>query len=252
MSPLPLYATSGKRATALLLIEHRPGQPAQLVLLPNLRLSGLLHLLSPELLRVFVALLTFQETSGEVRASIAQIADTLHIHQDHAEALLQTLATYTFDGAPILFQSSTDTYSLSKRVGVPVESLQPVAEEEKPYHPVPREEVVERSRRRYATPRAEAEAAVIEQLGIVPEEPIPDGRLGDAYRALLGAGVPEPQARQLLKEAPLETIEAQIAWLPERGARNPGRFLVAAIRGDYAPPLGLENEAQSIEKGGDE
>ena len=252
MSPLPLYATPGKRETALLLIEHRTSLPPQLVLLPNLRLSGLLHLLSPELLWAFVTLLTFQEGSGEVRASVAQIADALKIHPDHAEALLQALATYTFDGAPILFQSSQDTYSLSKRVGVPVDSAPPVAETEKPYRPVPREEVIERSRKRYSTPRAEAEAAVIDQLGIVPEEPIPDGRPGDAYRALLAAGVPEPHARQLLKDVPIEEIEAQLTWLPERGARNPGRFLVAAIRGSYAPPQGHE-EIEAVDgKGADE
>ena len=243
MSPLPLYATPGKAETALFLVEHRMGLPVQLVLLPNLRLSGLLCLLPPDLLRVFVTLLTFQEGNGEIRASVSQIAQTLQLHHDQAEALLQALATYTFDGAAILFPSGESIYSLSKRVGVPVEAPQLVATSEKPYRPVPRAEVVERSRRRYATPRAEAEAAVIDQLGIVPAEPIPEGRAGDAYHALLSVGVPEPQVRQILKEAPIEEIEAQLAWLPERGARNPGRFILAAVRGSYAPPPSHEVES---------
>ena len=99
-----------------------------------------------------------------------------------------------------------------------------------------RDEVIALSRERYATPRAEAEAIIAEQLGITSAEPIPEGRKGDAFRVLLEVGIPEPEVRSLLAEFSLESIEAQLTWLPRRGARNPARFLTAAIRGDYASP----------------
>ena len=243
MSPLPLYATPGDPETALVLLQHHPGQPAQLVLSPNLRLSGLLRVLPPELLQVFVALLTFQGAMGEVRASVEPLAEALGLHPDQVQQRLQLLAAYTFDGASLIFPSSMDasssaehTYSLSKRVGVPVDITPTVQTSEKPYRPVAREEIVQRSRERYATPRAEAEVIVAEQLGSTPPEPIPEGREGEAYKAMLAVGVLDPDARQLLAEFPIESIEAQLEWLPARGARNPARFLTAAIRGDYASP----------------
>ena len=243
MSPLPLYATPGNPETALVLLQHQPGQPAQLVLSPNLRISGLLRVLPPDLLQVFVALLTFQGAMGEVRAVVESIAEALGLHPDQVQQRLQLLAAYTFDGAPLIFPSSMDasssaeqTYSLSKRVGVPVNLTPPTQAKEKPYRAVPREEIVQRSRERYATPRAEAEVIVAEQLGNTPPEPIPEGREGEAYHALLAVGVSEQDVRQLLVEFSIEAIETQLEWLPARGARNPARFLTAAIRGNYASP----------------
>ncbi|WP_394793117.1 hypothetical protein [Armatimonas sp.] len=243
MSPLPLYATPGSPETALVLLLHQPGQPAQLVLSPNLRLSGLLRVLPPDLLQIFVALLTFQGAMGEVRAVVESLAETLGLHPDQVQQRLQLLAAYTFDGAPLIFPSSLDAsssaeqaYSLSKRVGVPVDITPPEPATEKPYRAVPREEIVQRSRERYATPRAEAEVIVAEQLGNTPPEPIPEGREGEAYKAMLAVGVPEHEVRKLLAEFPIESIEIQLEWLPARGARNPARFLTAAIRGDYASP----------------
>ena len=260
MTPLPLYAIAGNPEIALVLIQHQLNLPAQLVLSPNFRLSGLLRVMPPELLQVFIALLTFQEAMGEVRANVEQLAEVFELHPDLVEQRLQTLAAYTFDDAPIIFLSAERTYSLSKRVGVPVD-LTPPSRPEPTYRTVPREVLIERSRRLYAKPRAEVEAIIEAQLARIPPEPIPEGRPGDAYRALLAAGVPEDQARQLIKESPLEEIEVQLAWLPKRGARNPGRFLVAAIRGSYAPPPGHEiqvpgpevaAEVVAIESKGDE
>ena len=236
MSPLPLYATPGSPETALVLLQHQPGQPAQLVLSPNLRISGLLRVLPPDLLQIFIALLTFQEAIGEVRAVVESLAEALSLHPDQVQQRLQLLAAYTFDGAPLIFPSAEHTYSLSKRVGVPVDIMPPAQMSEKPYRAVPREEIIHRSRERYATPRAEAEVIVAEQLGNTPPEPIPEGREGEAYHALLAVGVPENEVRKLLAEFPIESIEIQLEWLPARGARNPARFLTAAIRGDYASP----------------
>lgn len=237
MTPLPLHTIPGNPETALVLLKQSPGAAPELVLLPNLRFSGLLHILPPELLQALVALLTFQEGRGEVRASVAQMAETLQIHLDQADSRFQQLTGYTFDGASLVFQSGEGTYSLSKRVGVPVVAEQiadgPV---EPPIALATREEVIEMSRERYATSRAEAEAMVAEQLGIDQQVPIPEGREGDAFRGMLTVGVPEPEARAILQEFEIAEIEQQLSWLPERGARNPARFLVAAIRGRYESP----------------
>ena len=164
MSPLPSYAIAGNPEIALVLIQHQLNLPAQLVLSPNVRISGLLQAMSPELLQVFVALLTFQEARGEVRASIEQLAETLNLHPDQVEQHLQTLAGFTYDGAPMIFLSGERTYALSKRVGVPVD-LTPPSRPEPTYPTVPREVIIENSRRLYAKPRAEVEAIIEAQLG---------------------------------------------------------------------------------------
>ncbi len=237
MSPLPLYATPGKPETALVLIQHQVDQTAQLVLSPNLRHSGLLKVMPPDLLQILVALLTFHDSRGEVKASASHLAEALGIHPDQAEQRLQQLCGYTFDGAPIVFPSTEHTFALSKRVGVPIDIAPSTATPtEPPYATVPREELVRRSRERYATPRTEAEAMVEEQLGVMPAQPVPEGREGEAYQAMLAVGMADAEARKLLAESPIEQIEEQIEWLPERGARNPARLLSAAIRGNYAPP----------------
>jgi hypothetical protein len=268
--PLPLYAISGKSENALVILEHRLGQTPQVVLSPNLRHSGLLRVMPPELLQVFVALLTFQDGRGEIKANIAMIAEALDLHPDKVEVRLQTLSTFSFDGASFLFETTISTkekaYALSKRVGVSVNVPKMKAHDrsEKPYRPVPMETVIQQSREKYGTPRAEAEAIVAEQMGIMPTLPIPEGREGEAYRAMLVVGITDQEARNLLAENPLEVIEEQIAWLPVRGARNPARFLSAAIRDNYASPqsrgydaTGATNNATGatnnvIEEGGDE
>ena len=237
MSPLPLYATPGKPETALVLIQHQLNQPAQLVLSQNLRLSGLLRCLPLDLLQVFITLLTFYEARGEVRASIEQLSEALEIHPDQIEAKLVQLAAYSFEDAPLLYPSGERVYALSKRVGVPMD-VTPPAPAEPVYRRAPRELIIEMSRRKYGTPRAEVEAMIEAQLAKIPPEPIPEGREGEAYMALIDIGVSDADARSLLAEFPIESIEEQVEWLPKRGARNPARFLVAAVRGGYAAPDG--------------
>lgn len=242
MSGLPLHAIPGSPDKALLLLIHRTGQRPQLVLLPALRESGLLRTVPPELLQVFFCLLTFQEgNAGTIRASVEQISQALALHPEQALERLTELARYRFEGAVLLFEttlaSGEPAWSVSKRLVVPVEVTE--AREETPEPPIavaPREVIIEHSRQRYGRPRAEVEAIVAEQLGIVPALPVPEGREGEAFKALLAVGVPEMDVRALLAEFELDEIEQQLEWLPERGARNPARFLAAAIRGRYESP----------------
>jgi len=54
----------------------------------------------------------------------------------------------------------------------------------------------------------------------------------NAYRALTNVGMPKEQTLDLLGRFDLGAIERQIAWLPIRNAKQPARFLAAAIKGN--------------------
>jgi hypothetical protein len=46
----------------------------------------------------------------------------------------------------------------------------------------------------------------------------------------------------LLAEYGFEACCRQLDWLPLRAAKNPSRFLVAAIEGNYDPPRGAKRQ----------
>ena len=60
-----------------------------------------------------------------------------------------------------------------------------------------------------------------------------------AFTAMTNLGMPKDQALDLLARFDLGEIERQVSWLPQRNAKNPARFLAAAIEGSYEPPLGV-------------
>jgi len=101
-----------------------------------------------------------------------------------------------------------------------------------------REAVIAYSRARYANPREEVERIIAEQYGHDPAE-LGDGPEAVARRQLSGLGVPRDTVNALLTEHSLEEITDQLKWLPLRGAKSPARFVVAAVQGDYAPPVGV-------------
>ncbi len=241
MSPLPAATIPGTPETALALLEQRIDGTVRVILTPNLRHSGLLWVLSPPQLCAFLCLLTFTGPRGEIQATRDALAEALHLHPDEMERHLHTLAQYTYGDAPLIFAVSLPegetVYRPSKKAVVPItEDIAPVPSGGESYPIAGRDTVIELSREKYATPRAEVEALVAEQLGIHPPEPVPEGQAGEIYRSLLALGVPEGEARSLLAAYPLEAIERQLNWLPQRGARNPARFIVAAIRGNYDGP----------------
>lgn len=113
-----------------------------------------------------------------------------------------------------------------------------------PYHTAGREAVIAYSRARYARSREEVERQIGEMMGWGPpsfagEDPaIVEGKR-KAFEAMTSTGMPREQAVDLLSRFDLGDIERQIAWLPSRGAKNPARFLAAAIEGSYQRPLTL-------------
>jgi hypothetical protein len=123
-------------------------------------------------------------------------------------------------------------------------AYEPPAAEEAPV-PVPpppvefagKEAVIQASRARYGTPRAVVERQVLSSLGI-PWEESQDTEEGKARRGLRDAGIARDEIERLLEEFGLAACLRQVEWLPLRGAKNPARFLVAAIEGNYDPPRG--------------
>lgn len=115
--------------------------------------------------------------------------------------------------------------------------------EQEPKKEAPRyaskEEVIEASRRRYATPRAEVERMIAKQMGYPTPEEQRDQLRDRLSHRLQGVGVTLRQAKYLLAEYPPDRIQQQLDWLPYRGAYNPAALIVAAIRRNYDPPEGL-------------
>lgn len=229
---LPAYAIPGDPAAAPFLIEVGLTD-SRAVVGPALASSGLLAHLPLELLPALLALLSLLGPGGEVQANTLSVARILGVHPDDAEVRLSRLAAFPSAEQPLVYLREGAWY-LSKQYIVPVQqSLSLASPEQATYRPVPSKEVIRQSRERYATPVAEAERQVAEQLGI---EPMPEGPAGEALQAMLDVGVPIDVGRDLLAAFPLSHIEAQLHWLPKRAARNPARYLVSAIQGNFGPP----------------
>ena len=71
-----------------------------------------------------------------------------------------------------------------------------------------------------------------------------------AFQAMTNLGMPKEQVLDLLSRFDLGEVERQIAWLPSRGAKNPARFLAAAIEGSYDRPLALRRQTGRDEQAG--
>ena len=54
-----------------------------------------------------------------------------------------------------------------------------------------------------------------------------------------GVGISREQINELIEEFGIEACLRQVKWLPLRGAKNPSRYVVAAIQENYSPPRGL-------------
>lgn len=48
--------------------------------------------------------------------------------------------------------------------------------------------------------------------------------------------MPRDVIERLITTYPLDRIRQQIEWLPQRNAKSPGRFLIAAIENAYDAP----------------
>ncbi len=263
---------ANQEAPFTVFVEHqdktRDGhwRPAAFVMLtPSLRTSGFLLALPPEELQSFLLLLTFVTAEGHIAPYMWQLAEALGQSEAKARARLERLLKAQWLGQRIVTKQDAGAGWPSY---APVHGLLPLREEgnrEAPqviHQAVPREVIIEQSRRLYARPRAEVEAEIAQflskSLPTPPHikskkspmpfmtyqeptlQPSPQDEASNALRdALIQFGLYPEQAEEILAEYEQERVERQLAWLPYRGARNPAGMLMAAIRGDYEAPPAL-------------
>jgi hypothetical protein len=214
---------------------------ARLIVTPTLRTSGLLRALTDEAARSLLLLLTFLTPNGHIQPTVSEIADVLGVSERKARERLHRLVAVRWYGEPVAIElpreTGMDAFALSPSILTHVEP--PQEDGDVVTLPIPpassREEVIAHSRAAYGTPRAEAERLVAEQLGIPPGE-MEDTPEGEARRQMYAYGVPRDVIERLITNYPLDRIRRQIEWLPQRNAKSPGRFLIAAIENAYVAP----------------
>ena len=111
-----------------------------------------------------------------------------------------------------------------------------------------REDLLAHSRARYARPRAEVEASIAERMGWGPptfadDPPGIAAEKQNLFQKMTAQGMSKEQALDVLARFPVQEVQRQVEWLPLRSAKSPSRFLLAAIEGDYDPPLALKRQA---------
>jgi len=228
------------------LIEHRRTEEgggkfvpqARVAITPVLRTSGLLSLLSDRQARLLLALLTFLSRNGQVSATAAQVAKALGVPTPVAALWLVHFTTRRFQGYHVVYRIKLEEghalYTVSR--GLIEHEHEPPKAEPSPYSS--RSAVVGFSRAAYARPRAEVERIVMGQLGHAAEELLETPE-GAAYRRLSALRIGPEESRRLIAQFGVAAILQQLDWLPSRKAKNRTRYLIAAVRGNYAAPLSL-------------
>lgn len=253
----------GPTREAPFIIEHRQEEydgsgafrpSARLVLTERVRTSGLWRSLTPEDFKVIALLFTYLSPNGWCRPTLPELADAMGISHAKAKARLDRLAGAQWRGQPLAVvlprPDGLDAYLPGRQLvaheDAAVTRRLPQAT---PPRTAGREAVVAQSRARYAKTREEVEAQIEEMMGWTPpafagDDPaVADGKRR-AFKAMTDVGVPKDQALDLLSRFDLGAIERQLAWLSQRHAKSPARFLAAAIEGHYDPPMALRLQAQ--------
>ena len=220
-----------------------------------LRTSGFLMALPPEDLKSLIVMLTFLSPNGLCTVMVQQLATAFHLSPGKTRTRMNRLVDFRWLEQPIIryhkAESGVETYAL-------MPGFVPVIEEQvqRPAAPllkaVPREVVVEYSRRKYARTRAEVEAEIArlnnwKPIGEKVEAKPLDPQIAKVREKLIQAGLLEQQADDLLDRYDIPRIERQLEWLPLREARSPVGFLLSAIKNDYeAPPGWKQDEPQKV------
>ena len=241
-------------------IEHRQEDSrgatfrpsARLILTERVRTSGLWRSLAPEDCQTLVLLLTFVTSNGWCRPTLWELADAMDVSQAKATSRLERLTRTQWNGQPLAAllarPDGLDAYIPGQPLVTHEEALPPEPARPAPLRTAGREAVVAYSRARYAKPRAEVERQIGEMMGWGPpafpgDDPAVAEGKQRAFQAMTDVGMPKEQALDLLGRFDLGPIERQISWLPSRHAKQPARFLAAAIEGGYDMPPGLRRQA---------
>ena len=214
---------------------------ARLVLTDRVRTSGLWRTLTPEDAKTLVFLLTFITPNGWCRPTLPELAEAMGTSQAQGQGPPGPAgpgASGRGSRSPSCWRGRTawtptcpDAASWTTR-----RSRQPEPPQAAPLRTPGREAVVAYSRARYAKTREEVERQIGEMMGWGPpafagDDPAVAEVKRKAFKAMTDLGMPKEQALDLLTRFELGEIERQVAWLPSRNAKNPARFLAAAIEG---------------------
>jgi hypothetical protein len=222
---------------------------ARLLLTSALRTSGLWSALPPDELRDLTLLLTFLSPNGRVQPTLPELAGAMQASYAQARARMLRLSRRMWRGQSLVTelnrQSGLDAYLpgrhvLGSRQGTeaPAVAAQTVLTEPR----AGRDALIAYSRARYAAPRAEVEADIARRMGWGPPafeddppEVAEEKRL--LYEKLSEQGMSKSQALDILGHFDLAVVRRQTEWMPHRAAKNPARYLAAAIESDYQAPV---------------
>ena len=256
---------AGKAATspynAPFVIEHhqedralsgtfRPS--ARLILTERVRTSGLWRALAPEDCKTLVLLLTFLTPNGWCRPTLPELAGAMEVSYAKAQARMERLTRTHWHGQPLAERlprpDGLDAYLPGRQLVAHMDISPPEPPKEPPVRAAGREAVIAYSRARYAKTREEVEKQIGDMMGWSPpdfagDDPAVAEGKRRAYQAMTDVGMPKAQALDLLARFDLGAVERQISWLPQRHAKNPARFLAAAIEGGYDQPISSRRQA---------
>ncbi len=233
-------------------------QPAaRLLLTAALRTSGLWKAVPPEELRDLMLALTFLTPNGRIQPTLPELAEAMQASHAQARGRMLRLTRREWRGQPLVRelnrQNGLDAYLPGRQL---------VGSQQEPQNarpPVPaailsepragREALIANSRARYATPRAEVEADIARRMGwgtplFEDEEPGVAEEKRQLYEKLSEQGMPKDKALDILSRFDLGQVLSQIEWMPHRGAKNPARYLMAAIENNYEPPVAVRAEQE--------
>ena len=248
---------------ALFVIEHHQEEralsgtfrpSARLILTERVRTSGLWRALTPEDFKTLILLLTFVTPNGWCRPTLPEMAGAMEVSHAKAKARLDRLLQLQWQGQPLAAllprPDGLDAYLPGRNLLVHEDIAPPEPPQAAPIQTPGREAVIAYSRARYAKTREEVERQIGEMMGWAPpdfagDDPAVAEGKRKAFKAMTDLGMPKEQALDLLSRFDLGAVESQIAWLPQRNAKNPARFLAAAIEGNYDRPLNLRRQAAS-------
>ena len=227
---------------------------ARLALSSALRTSGFWSSLDPADAYILILLLSFLSPNGHCTPALSQVANALHCSSAQARSRLQRLTQRQWQGQSLAVllprQDGNDAFAPGPHLLAQEHPPQAQAQGREP-RPAPagRETILAHSREWYAKPRAEVEAGIAERMGWGP--PAFDDDPPDVVRAkrnlygkMTDVGVTREQALDMLAHFSLSQIGRQIDWLPHRNAKNPARFLLAAIEGNYDAPVALKRQKE--------